>query len=86
MAIDLAQHWVRIRALGVPAGLRDLLTLLESANIIDATLAQSLRHLVGFRNVAVHEYQPLNLAIPASIIERALDQILGFTSIALRNS
>ncbi len=84
--IDLAQHWVRIRSLGVPASSRDLFTLLESAKIIDATLAQSLRHMVGFRNVAIHEYQRLDLSILASIIERELDQILRFTGIALRSN
>lgn len=83
-AIDLAQHWVRIRALGVPASSRDLFTLLESAHLVDATLAQSLRNMVGFRNVAVHEYQQLDLAILAAVIERELDQILRFTRIALR--
>ena len=83
-AIDLAQHWVRIRALGVPASSRDLFTLLESAHLVDATLAQSLRNMVGFRNVAVHEYQQLDLAILAAVIERELDQILRFTGTALR--
>ena len=85
-AIDLAQHWVRIRSLGVPASSRDLFTLLESARLIDEALANSLRKMVGFRNVAVHEYQRLDLAIVASIIERELDQILRFTRIALRTS
>lgn len=85
-AIDLAQHWVRIRALGVPASSRDLFTLLESANLIDAVLAGSLRKMVGFRNVAVHEYRRLDLSIVVSIIERELDQILRFTRIALRTS
>jgi uncharacterized protein YutE (UPF0331/DUF86 family) len=85
-AIDLAQHWVRIRSLGVPASSRDLFTLLESAAIIDPALAQSLRKMVGFRNVAVHEYQRLDLSILASIIERELDQVLRFASVALRAS
>lgn len=75
-AIDLAQHWVRTRSLGVPASSRDLFTLLESANLIDAALANALRKMVGFRNVAVRDYQRLDLAIVASIIERELDQIL----------
>lgn len=85
-AIDLAQHWVRIRSLGVPASSRDLFTLLAPAHLIDPALAQSLRKMVGFRNVAIHEYQPLDLAILAAIIERELDQVLRFSTIALRGS
>lgn len=83
-AIDLAQHWVQIRAVSVPASSRDLFTLLESAHLVEATLVQLLRNMVGFRNGAVHEYQQLDLAILAAVIERELDQILRFTGTALR--
>ncbi len=82
-AIDLAQHWVRIGSLGVPASSRDLFTLLETGGHIDAALADSLRKMVGFRNVAVHEYQQPALAIVPAIIETQLDQLLRFTAIAL---
>jgi uncharacterized protein YutE (UPF0331/DUF86 family) len=82
--IDLAQHLVRVRALGVPSSARDLFTLLAGAEIIDAPLAESLRKMVGFRNVAVHEYQRLNLDIVASVVEHELAQILRFVTIALR--
>lgn len=84
IAIDLAQHLVRIRSLGVPASSRELFLLLERAAIIDESLALSLQKMVGFRNLAVHEYQPLNLVIVAAIIEHELQQVLRFASIALR--
>ncbi len=82
--IDLAQHLVRVRALGLPSSARDLFTLLETANIIDPALADSLRKMVGFRNVAVHEYQRLDMAIVASVIKHELAQILRFTNVVLR--
>lgn len=85
-AIDLAQHLVRVRALGLPSSARDLFTLLETANIIDPALADSMRKMVGFRNVAVHEYQRLDIEIVASVIKHELAQILRFASIALRLS
>jgi uncharacterized protein YutE (UPF0331/DUF86 family) len=69
-AIDVAQHLVRVRALGVPSSSRDLFTLLEAAKIIDSELAASMRRMVRFRNVAVGEYQRLDMAIVVSVIER----------------
>ena len=81
---DLAQHLVRVRALSVPTSSRDLFALLAHAAIIDPALALSLQKMVGFRNVAVHEYQRLNLAIVAAIIDQELDQVLRFASAALR--
>jgi uncharacterized protein YutE (UPF0331/DUF86 family) len=83
-AIDLAQQLVRVRALGVPSSTRDLFTLLEAAKIIDSALAKSMRRMVGFRNVAVHEYQRLDMAIVVSVIERELAQILRIVTVALR--
>ena len=83
-AIDLAQHLVRVHALGAPSSSRDLFTLLESAQIISAPLAESLKRMVGFRNLAVHEYQKLNVEIVASIINRELAHLLNFATVALR--
>jgi uncharacterized protein YutE (UPF0331/DUF86 family) len=83
-AIDLAQHVVRIRALGVPTSARDLFTLLAGAHIIDTSLALSLQKMVGFRNIAVHEYQRIDAAIVVAIIETELDHILAFATIMLR--
>lgn len=83
-AIDLAQHLVRVRALGVPASSRELFVLLERAVIIDGSLALSLQKMVGFRNLAVHEYQRLDLVIVAAIIEHELGHVLHFASTALR--
>jgi uncharacterized protein YutE (UPF0331/DUF86 family) len=83
-AIDLAQHVVRTRALGVPTSARDLFTLLAGAHIIDTSLALSLQKMVDFRNIAVHEYQRIDAAIVVAIIETELDHILAFATIMLR--
>jgi uncharacterized protein YutE (UPF0331/DUF86 family) len=42
-------------------------------------LAQSMKHMVGFRNIAVHEYQSLQLPITVNIIEQHLDEFLAFS-------
>jgi uncharacterized protein YutE (UPF0331/DUF86 family) len=42
--------------------------------------------MVGFRNVAAHNYTRLDLAIVQSIIERHLDDLLRFASETLRGA
>jgi len=71
-AIDGAMHMVRRRRLGVPQQSRDAFAMLESAGLLDPALSRSMQAMVGFRNVAVHQYQDLNLDIVRSIIENRL--------------
>ena len=40
--------------------------------------AEGLQRMVGFRNIAVHDYQSLQLAITVAIIERHLDEFLEY--------
>jgi uncharacterized protein YutE (UPF0331/DUF86 family) len=79
-ALDLGQHLVRRERLGVPQGARDVFTLLSQGGWIDAALAESLRRMVGFRNIAVHDYQALQLPIVIAVITRHLDDFLLFAS------
>lgn len=83
-AIDAAMHLVRVRRLGIPQETREAFELLEGAGCIDASLALRLRRMVGFRNVAVHDYQRLSLDIVRSIVRERLDDFLEFTAILLR--
>ena len=43
------------------------------------------KKMVGFRNVAIHDYQKLNLDIVRRIIVEHLDDFLVFTRILLRS-
>src|SRR6056297_4230704 len=67
--IDIAMHIVSVKKLGLPQNSRDAFKLLYSANIIDKDTLESLKNMIGFRNVAVHNYQKLNLEILKKIIE-----------------
>ena len=86
-SLDMAQHLVRRERLGVPQSARDSFTLLATAGWIDAPLADAMRRMVGFRNIAVHDYQNLQLPITVSIIEKHLDEFLRFSkAVLLRDS
>jgi len=67
--IDIAMHIVSVKKLGLPQNSRDAFELLYSANIIDKDTLESLKNMIGFKNVAVHNYQKLNLEILKKIIE-----------------
>ena len=81
--IDAAMHLVRIHRLGIPQETREAFEFLERAGLIDASLAARLRKMVGFRNIAVHDYQRVNLEIVKAILVERLDDFLEFTRILL---
>lgn len=76
-ALDMGQHLVRRERLGVPQSSRDVFTLLAQAGWIEPALADSLKRMVGFRNIAVHDYQSLQLPITVNIITLHLDEFLA---------
>ncbi len=82
-ALDMGQHLIRRDRLGVPQSARDVFTLLAGAGRIDRELAEGLRRMVGFRNIAVHDDQALQLPITVSIIERHLDEFLNYSKALL---
>ncbi|MCS7037216.1 MAG: DUF86 domain-containing protein [Saprospiraceae bacterium] len=85
-SIGSSNHLVRIYRLGAPQGAEDTFDLLQKAGIITPDLCRKLTHMVGFRNIAVHEYSKLNLNVVRAIIEKHLDDFSEFVSIALRHA
>jgi uncharacterized protein YutE (UPF0331/DUF86 family) len=76
-ALDMGQHLIRRERLGVPQSSRDVFTLLAEAGWIDQKLAGVMQRMVGFRNIAVHDYQALQLPITIAIITTHLDDFLA---------
>lgn len=83
-AIDLANHIVRLRNLGVPNERRDAFNLLVAAKIIDQDLAQKMSKMIGFCNISIHEYEKLNIDIVIEVIEKKLDDLLLFADVILQ--
>lgn len=83
-SIDLAMHIISERKLGVPKTSRESFKLLQEAGLIDATLAKTLMNMVGFRNIAVHDYQALKLDILQAILNTHIDDFKVFTKVVLR--
>ncbi|MDZ7858905.1 type VII toxin-antitoxin system HepT family RNase toxin [Sphaerotilus sp.] len=83
-ALDMGQHLIRRERLGVPQSSRDVFELLGRAGWIEAELAADLKRMVGFRNVAVHDYQALQLPITVAVITQHLGEFLRYTEALLR--
>lgn len=83
-SIDLAMRIVKMKSLGIPKETREAFQLLESAGIITSALSVSLQKMVGFRNIAIHDYEKLDLKIIQSVIEKKLKDIQEFSSIGLK--
>lgn len=85
-ALDMGQHLIRKHKLGVPQSSRDVFTLLAGAGFIPAELADNLKKMVGFRNIAVHEYQRLQVPITEMVILHRLQDFQLFCGTLLKNT
>jgi uncharacterized protein YutE (UPF0331/DUF86 family) len=82
-SIDLAMHIVSEKKLGIPQNSRDAFEVLNSNGIIDKVMMAKFKAIVGFRNIAVHNYQAINLGIVKEIIEKHLADFKEFTEMIL---
>ncbi len=78
-ALDMGQHIIRRERLGVTQSARDTFNLLAQAHWLTPAVAEQMKRMVGFRNVAVHDYQSLQLPITLNILTLHLDDFLVFS-------
>ena len=84
-ALDMGHHIIRRDRLGVPQSARDTFEILAQAKWIDQPLADSLKRMVGFRNIAVHDYQKLLLPITVKVITEHLIEFLQYSEQMLKH-
>lgn len=77
-AIDAGMFLVRKQRLGLPQASREAFVLLEEAGWLPAESSARLQAMVGFRNIALHDYQRLSLPILRSILDHRLDDLRNF--------
>ena len=82
-ALHMGQHLVRRERFGVPQSARDVFELLHTGGWLAPDLAEAMKRMVGFRSIAVHDYQALQLPITVNIIRNHLDEFLAFTQAVL---
>lgn len=82
-AIDLAMHRARVDGLGIPQESRDAFRMLVASGGLPDALGAQMQRMVGFRNVAVHDYQALSLPVLRAIVTGHLGDFEAFVAWAL---
>jgi uncharacterized protein YutE (UPF0331/DUF86 family) len=84
-ALDMGNHVIRRDRLGLPQSARDVFEILAQAKWIDQALADSLKRMVGFRNIAVLDYQKLLMPITVKVITEHLTEFLQYSELMLKH-
>lgn len=77
-AIDLSQHIVASNHLGIPQTSSESFILLNKSNIISTETMRSMVSMTGFRNIAIHEYQELEMDILRIIATKEYKSLISF--------
>ena len=77
-AIDLAMHIVASDHLGSPQSSADAFQLLTRAGRLPAEVARAMAAMTGFRNVAIHQYQEMDLAVLRTIAQTRHRDFVAF--------
>jgi uncharacterized protein YutE (UPF0331/DUF86 family) len=85
-AIDLANHLVKTRKLGIPQTSRESFELLQAKGLLSDELCQKMKNMVGFRNIAIHSYTRLNYSVVRTIVEKDLNDFEVFLNTVLHVS
>lgn len=84
--IDMASYVVASYRLGVPQSLKEVFIILEQNKFIDHSISSKMQKMVGFRNIAVHDYQAINPEILKSVISKHLKDFEEFYSAILQKT
>lgn len=80
VCVDIAAHITADDQQAPPAAMGESFDRLAQQGVIDSALAQRMRKAVGFRNVAVHNYQAVDWAIVYSICKNNLPDFRAFAA------
>lgn len=69
---------MRLHRLGIPAESRQAFTQLVEAGLLDQELGKHLGTMVGFRNIAVHNYRELDIEVVRKILKERLVDLQAF--------
>ncbi len=81
--IDVAAVLIKDRGLQIPNTLREYFSVLATQGILASPLAERLSKMVGFRNIAVHDYEAINVEVLKKICAAHLGDLLDFQKAVL---
>lgn len=78
LCVDLALHRLSASGQAVPATMGGAFDALAATGLLDATLANRMKSAVGFRILAVHQYDAMDWNIVHTICTKHLDDFRAF--------
>lgn len=78
LCVDISLHILSASNQTVPQTMADAFTGLVKEGIISVDTEEKMRKAVGFRNIAIHEYEKINWAIVYSIATERLSDFKVF--------
>jgi uncharacterized protein YutE (UPF0331/DUF86 family) len=82
-AIGLTTHIVASEGLGLSDTIKENFKFLKNAGIINEELTRRMESMVGFRNIAIHDYQAIDRDILKSILVKNLKDLEDFYTTVL---
>ena len=79
LCVDIAAHVIADKEVSAPATMGEAFETLTGLGLLDAKLGERMKRAVGFRNIAVHNYQAIDWEIVFSICHKNLDDFRDFT-------
>lgn len=76
--IDIAMYEVSTKRLGVPQSKREAIELLYKNNLIEEKCYNNIKNMIGFRNIALHDYRKIEPEILQDVIENHLKDLEDF--------
>jgi uncharacterized protein YutE (UPF0331/DUF86 family) len=77
-AIDSAMHVIASQKLGIPKNSGDAFNLLHIAGILSKEITERLKAMTGFRNIAVHQYQEIEIEVLYHIAKEGWKDFVEF--------
>ena len=81
LCVDIGAHLIAVMEVPPPDTMGKTFDVLAQAGIIHESLAKQLKKAVGFRNIAVHNYEAINWTIVHAIASQNLGEFAEFAKI-----
>ena len=84
LSMDIGNVIISKEKYRTPKVSRDIFEILKENSIIEDHLSVNMQKMVGFRNIAVHDYKSLDISIIESIIVNNLEDFRMFIDFVLK--
>ncbi len=82
--IDIAMYVIANRKLGVPQTKKEAFIKLEENELISKEISNNMQKMIGFRNIAVHDYKQIDEEVLADVIQNHLGDFIIFAKEILK--